>query len=161
MDGTIKEPVDVLVQQGLEILAEAAHMLAQLGQALGLVGALEGAAPDPDHNHRQENRRQAVQQQQNGLVPLGVEIDLLGLIPDFLLLHGAQGHQHGQIVEAAADHKDHIGDFRQQEQQALDPLAVDDVAQAHDQGRELGDRAALGQGRGAGIGSGELPGFRL
>ena len=101
---------------------------------LCLIGALHRAPPDPEHDQRHQDGGHAVEQQQDGLVALGIEIDLQFLVPDLLLGHGAQRGQHGQIVEAGADHEDDVRNLRGQEQQPLGQLLMGHVSKTHDQG---------------------------
>ena len=105
-------------------------MAALCFQAFRLIGAAQRAAPAPEGDHREQNGSHAVEQKQHRLVALGIEEHLLCLIPDFLLLHRTQGHQHDQVMEAVADHEPEIGQLSGQEQQALDELPVQHIAQA-------------------------------
>ena len=92
------------------------------------------SSPDPEHHAGQKDGGQAVEQNQDGTVALGVLKDLQLLVPVFLLFDAAQAGQHGQIVEADGDHKDDVGHLGHQEQHPFGHLLVGHVAQAHDDG---------------------------
>ena len=151
-----QQAVEVVVQQALQVFSQGVQVFAGLVQAFGLVGAFQGAAPDPEHHAGQDDGGQAVQQQQDRLVALGVGEHLQLLVPDFLALHRAQAAQHGQVVEAVQDHKGDVGDFRRQEQQPLGHLFVHHIAKTHHERRNTRFGAALTEGSKAGVRGGEF-----
>ena len=147
-----QEAVEVGVEQLLDVLAQGVDVAAGGLVQLGGIAALEGAAPDPEHDAGQKDGGQAVEQNQDGTVALGVLKDLQLLVPVFLLFDAAQAGQHGQVVEAVGDHEHDVGHLGRQEQQALGHLLVGHIAQAHDDAGQLDHGVAVFQGLHAGDG---------
>ena len=138
-----QKAVDVLLQQGVQVVPEGGDVHPPLLALLGAVGAFQGHIGHSDDDGRQHDGNHAVQHAQHGVIALRIHKDAQGFVPDLLLQRGAQGEKipHGRNAEGG-----HIGDVAgldgQQDEAAAD-LPVNQVAQTKDEKGQLGNGVAL------------------
>ena len=99
--------------------------------------------PQTNKSCADNDRNNAPQQDQHGVVTLGNLEDSGGLVEGHALLLGAQRGHIGQISQAAADHEEKIGRFQCQVYKSLYKLAADNIGKAKDHKGKLCEDVAV------------------
>ena len=116
------------IGQLTQIVAQARGLALLASQALGLVCGLERDRPQIDEEQAEHHGADAVQQNDHGIVALGV---LPEAVDEYLaLLLVAQAGELGQARDAVGEQKYEECDFKDQQCHALDVLLANDVAQS-------------------------------
>ena len=138
--------MELVIQNGAQIILAAFQLLAGGKDLLGDAVLLHVQPPGVNKGDDEENGEQSVQEDLKGVVAVDPDIGVQDLVVYFTGRHIAQGAEFAQPVAAGGDHVNNKYRLKGKEQQAPHDLPPGDVAETHNQERNLGFPAALGKG---------------
>ena len=138
--------MELVVQNGTQVVLAAFQLFAGGKDLFGNPVLLHIQPPGVDKGDHEDDGKQAVQEDLKGVVAVDPDIGVQDLIVHFTGGHIAKGAELAQPVAAGGDHVYNKYHLEEKEQQAPQNLSPGNVAEAHNQERNLGFPAALGKG---------------